>query len=135
MPDHLTPEARELFANPTFATVSTLRKDGSVHTAVVWVDTEGEDRIALNTAEGRDWRANVARDPRITVTVIDPENPYHWTSVRGRVVVDTHEGADEHIDALAKKYLGRDEYPFRAPGEQRVKLVVEPEHVAHVRQG
>lgn len=125
---------QELFEAPNFVNVATLRQDGSVHTVIVWAHPE-DGTVVLNTAEGRDWRRNVARDPRVTLTVINPENPYEWTSIRGRVVDDTHEGADEHIDMLAKKYLDQDSYPFRSPGEQRVRLVVEPEHVSYVKQG
>jgi PPOX class probable F420-dependent enzyme len=123
-------EARAFLEQPYHAHVATLRHDGSVHAVVVWQDPEGE-RLTLNTAEGRAWRNNVKRDPRVTVTVIDPENAFHWVSVRGRVVEDTHDGADEHIDRLAKKYLDADTYPFRSPTEQRVRIVVEPEHVTH----
>jgi PPOX class probable F420-dependent enzyme len=121
---------KAILEKPTYVTVSTLRKDGSVHTVVTWVHVEG-DRIALNTAEGRLWRRNVARDPRVTITAIEPDNPYNWISIRGRIVEDTHDGADAHIDMLAKKYMGVDEYPFRNADEQRVKLLVEPEHVTH----
>ena len=82
----------------------------------------------LNTAEGRAWLRNLERDPRVTLTVPNLENPYEYLEVRGRIAERTHDGADEHIDALAKKYLGADEYPYRQPGEQRVIVRVEPEH-------
>ena len=85
----------------------------------------------LNTAEGRAWPRNLERDPRVTLTVQNMENPYEYLEVRGRVAERTHDGADEHIDALAKKYLGQDSYPYRQPGEQRVIIRVEPE----VREG
>jgi PPOX class probable F420-dependent enzyme len=120
---------RELLQKPNFAHVATLRKDGSVHAVVVWVDVDG-DRVLLNSSEGRAWPANVQRDPRITITVPNQENPYEFVSIRGRVVETTPEGADEHIDALAKKYLGQDTYPYRQEGEVRLKIVVEPERVA-----
>lgn len=122
--------AREIIEAPNFCHVSTLRSDGSVHATLVWADIDG-DRILLNSAQGRDWPANVARDPRITLTVANSENPYEFVSIRGRVVEITTEGAEEHIDALAKKYLGVDTYPMRAEGEVRIKLVVEPDHVVH----
>jgi len=83
----------------------------------------------LNSAEGRAWVRNVERDPRVTLTVVNGENPYEYVEVRGRVAERTHDGADAHIDAMAKKYMGVDEYPLRQPGEQRVIIRVEPEHV------
>jgi PPOX class probable F420-dependent enzyme len=125
--------AEELLKAKNFCTVSTLRADGSVQGAPVWVDVQ-DGRPVLNTAEGRAWPSNLEREPRVTLTVQNMENPYEYLEVRGRVAERTHEGADEHIDAMAKKYLGKDEYPFRQPGEQRVIIRVEPE-VAHVRGG
>ena len=88
----------------------------------------------LNSVEGRAWARNLERDPRITLTVQNMENPYEYVEVRGKVAERTHDGADEHIDALAKKYLGVDSYPYRQAGEQRVIIRVEPEHV-HVNGG
>src|SRR3984885_8441966 len=120
--------AEELLKAKNFAHVSTLREDGSVHAAPVWVDVQ-DGRPVLNTAEGRAWPRNLERDPRVTLTVQNLENPYEYVEVRGKVVERTHDGADEHIDALAKKYLGQDTYPYRQPGEQRVIIRVEPEHV------
>jgi PPOX class probable F420-dependent enzyme len=122
--------AEELLKAKNFCLVSTLRADGSVQGAPVWVDVQDGQPI-LNTAEGRAWPRNLERDPRITLTVPNMENPYEYLEVRGRVAERTHDGADEHINAMAKKYLGQDEYPFRQPGEQRVILRIEPD-VAHV---
>jgi PPOX class probable F420-dependent enzyme len=130
----IDPQAREMLDKPNFAHVATLRSDGSVHGVVVWVGLDG-DRLEFNSAEGRTWPSLVERDPRVTVTVADGENPYNYVEIRGRVVERTTEGADAHIDALSKKYLGQDEYPFRQPGEQRVKIVVEPERVRTQIQG
>lgn len=120
--------AEELLRDKNFCHVSTLRRDGSVHTAPVWIDVQ-DGRPVLNTAEGRAWPRNLERDPRVTLTVQNMANPYEYLEVRGRVAERTHEGADAHIDALAKKYMGVDEYPLRQPGEQRVILRVEPDHV------
>ncbi len=116
----------ELLEAKNFCHVATLRADGSVHDVPVWVDIE-DGRPVLNTAEGRAWPRNLERDPRVTLTVQNMENPYEYLEVRGRVAERTHDGADEHIDALARKYLGQDSYPYRQPGEQRVIIRVEPE--------
>jgi PPOX class probable F420-dependent enzyme len=118
----------ELLRARNFANVGTLNADGSILVAPTWVDLQNGHAV-LNTAEGRAWPRNLQRDPRVTLTVQNMENPYEYVSIRGRVVEQTHDGADEHIDALAKKYLGRDSYPFRQPGEQRVLIRVEPEKV------
>jgi PPOX class probable F420-dependent enzyme len=122
--------SEELLQGKNFCLVSTIREDGSVHAAPVWVDVQ-DGKPVLNTAEGRAWPRNLERDPRVTLTVQNMENPYEYVSIRGRVSERTHEGADEHIDSLAKKYMGVDEYPLRQPGEQRVIIRVEPEHVHH----
>jgi len=118
----------ELLEAKNFCNVSTLRADGSVHGVPVWVDIQDGCPV-LNTAEGRAWPRNLERDPRVTLTVQNMENPYEYLEVRGRVGERTHEGADAHIDSLAKKYLGKDEYPFRQPGERRVMIRVEPDSV------
>jgi PPOX class probable F420-dependent enzyme len=126
--------ARALLQDANHAVVVTLRGDGSTHSVVVWAEADG-DGLSLNTAEGRDWLANVRRDPRIEVLVANRENPYEYVTFRGRVAETTHDGAEEQIDRLAKKYLDQDTYPFRRPGEQRVRLVVAPEQVQVVAAG
>jgi PPOX class probable F420-dependent enzyme len=123
--------AEELLDGKNFCTVSTLRADGSVLSLPVWVSVQ-DGRPALNTAKGRAWPRNLERDPRITLVVPNWDNPYEYVEIRGRVTELTRDGADEHIDALAKKYLGADSYPGRQPGEQRLIVRVEPEHV-HVK--
>jgi PPOX class probable F420-dependent enzyme len=120
--------AEELLKAKNFVVVSTLRPDGSVHAAPTWVDVQ-DGKPVLNTAEGRAWPRNLERDPRVTLTVQNAENPYEYVTVRGRVTERTTDGADEHIDALAKKYMGVDSYPLRKPGEQRLILRIEPEYV------
>lgn len=120
--------AEELLQAKNFCVVSTIRPDGSVHAAPVWVDVQG-GRPVVNTAEGRSWPENLKRDPRVTLTVQNMENPYEYLSVRGRVTEQTHDGADAHIDSLAMKYLGQESYPYRQPGEQRVILRVDPDYV------
>ena len=120
--------AEELLKGKNFAHVGTLRADGSVQVAPVWVDVQ-DGLPVVNTAEGRAWPSNLERDPRITLEVQNMENPYEYVEIRGRVAERTHEGADEHIDSMAKKYLGQDEYPYRQPGERRLIIRVEPEYV------
>jgi len=129
MNEKIEGRVRELLEAPNFVAVATLDKDGSPDVKVVWADVDG-GHIVLNSAEGRKWPQNARRDPRVTVTVVNHDNPYEYAQIRGRVVEDTHDGADENIDQLAKKYLDKDEYPFRQPGEQRVKFLVEPESVS-----
>jgi PPOX class probable F420-dependent enzyme len=120
--------SEELLKGKNFCNVATLRADGTVHGAPVWVDVQ-DGLPTVNTAEGRAWAKNLERNPHVTLTVQNMENPYEYVEIRGQVAERTHEGADEHINALAKKYLGQDEYPYRQPGETRVIIRVAPEHV------
>lgn len=122
--------AKKLLEGKTFAHVATLMPDGSPQVTPVWIDHEG-DTIVFNTAEGRLKHKNLTRDPRVALSIVDNENPYNYLAVRGRVVEITTEGADEHIDELAKRYMGVDEYPLRAPGEVRVIVRIEPEKVSY----
>ena len=124
-------QARSLFQNKNFAFLSTLMNDGSPQVSPVWVDIEG-DEILVNTAQGRVKQKNVSRDPRVAISVADSANPYSMVTVQGRVVKQTTEGADRHIDQMAKKYLGMDRYPGRAPGEKRIILRIRPEKVLYV---
>ena len=125
----LTDKQRAFIAeHPYVGTVTTIRPDGTPHSTVVWVDAE-DGVVTFNTAVGRAKERYLRQNPNAAITVVDPENPYEWVSVSGPVELTT-EGADEQIDRLAKKYLGKDEYPFRQPGEQRVKFLVEPEWVS-----
>ncbi len=128
MPASLSEGVKKLFRETNFAHLATLMPDGSPQVSPVWVDIEG-DHILVNTAEGRAKPRNVRRDPRVAISLHRQDNPYSSAFIRGRVVEITHDGADEMIDRLAKKYLGQDRYPNRQPGEQRVILVIEPEHV------
>ncbi|MGO9488130.1 MAG: PPOX class F420-dependent oxidoreductase [Solirubrobacteraceae bacterium] len=133
MSERIEGRAQELLKAKNFAVVSTLRADGSVHAVPVWTDVE-DGMAVLNTAEGRAWPRNLERDPRVTLTVQNMENPYEYVEVRGLVAERTQEGADQNIDALANKYMGVDEYPLRQPGEQRVIIRVAAERV-HVFGG
>ncbi len=111
-----------------FASVATVMPDGSPQVSLVWVDSDGEN-IVINTAEGRLKTSNLRNDVRVAVAIANSENHYEQAMVRGRVIEESHEGADEHINQLAKKYLGLDEYPHRQPGEVRVKIKIKPEKV------
>lgn len=122
--------SRELLEKPNFCFVGTTRSDGTAHVVPVWVDVDG-DRVVLNTAEGRVWPNNAQRDPRVTLTVQNLEDPYEYVQIRGRVVDWVRDGADDHIDAMSKKYLDEDDYPYRKEDETRVKVLVEPEKVFH----
>lgn len=115
------------------AVVSTLGADGSIHSTVVWVDVE-DGRLAVNSAVGRAWPSNLERNPTINVVVYDESNPYDYVEVRG-TAQPRLEGADAHIDRLAKKYLGVDAYPFRTPTEQRITFLVDATRVRHQKQG
>jgi PPOX class probable F420-dependent enzyme len=115
----------DLFQKKAFAQLATLMPDGSPHVSPVWCDYDGT-HIRVNTARGRVKDRNMRRDPRVGIDIMDPDNPYRHLSIRGRVV-DTTENADDHIDSLARKYLGQDKYPFRSPGEVRVMYRIEPE--------
>lgn len=117
----------DLFRRKAFGHLATLMPDGRPQATPVWVDFDGK-HVLLNTAEGRRKLANLRRDPRVAISIIDPENPYRYLEVRGQVAGITHEGADEHIDQLARRYLGKDRYPWRRAGEQRVLVRIEPEH-------
>jgi PPOX class probable F420-dependent enzyme len=120
---------KSVLQQPVFVHLSTLMPDGSPHTSPVWVDVEGDD-ILVNSAQGRVKDKNMRRDPRVAISLTDPNNPYKALTVRGKVKNVTTQGADDHIDRMAKKYLGKDKYPFRQPGEVRVIYRIEPQIVA-----
>jgi PPOX class probable F420-dependent enzyme len=122
----LTDEQARLLLEPNFATVGTLNPDGSPQLTIVWIDWDGE-HVLFNTAAGRAKPRNLERDPRVTVLVVDRDDGYCWVAVRG-VGELTTEGADEHIDKLARKYTGEGWQP--KPGERRLVVRVRPEHVS-----
>ena len=118
---------QQFLENPYVGVVTTLRKDGSPHSTVVWVDVE-DGVPSFNTALGRKKPENLEQDPRAALLVVDPQNAYKWIAVDGKTKITT-DGADPQIDKLAKKYLGKDEYPFRKEGEQRVTVRIQPVRV------
>ena len=123
----ITEKYLDLFQKRAFASLSTLMPDGRPQVTPVWIDYEG-GRVIFNSAKGRQKDKNVRRDPRVALALIDPENPYRYLEIRGRVVEITEEGAAEHINKMAKKYLGVDKYPYGQPGEVRVLYYIAPEH-------
>ena len=126
------PSIAKLFEGKNFAFLATLMKDGSPQVTPTWVDIDkNNNTILVNTAKGRVKHRNISTDPRVGVSVVDSSNPYHMVSVRGKVIEQINgKEADDHIDKMAKKYLGKDKYPGRAPGEERLLLRIKPEHVA-----
>jgi PPOX class probable F420-dependent enzyme len=119
---------QDLLEKKAFAALATVGADGAPQVTPVWFDHDGT-HIRFNTARGRVKDKNLRRRPTVALSIQDPDNPYRYVQVRGRVVGSTEEGADAHIDALAKKYLGRDRYPYRQPGEVRVIYRIAPERV------
>jgi PPOX class probable F420-dependent enzyme len=120
---------KDLFAKVAFANLATLMPDGSPQVTPVWVDYDGA-YVRVNSAKGRVKDKNMRRDKRVALSIQDPDNPYRYLAVRGEVAEITENGADAHIDALAKKYLGKDRYPFRSPGEVRVIYKIRPERIS-----
>jgi PPOX class probable F420-dependent enzyme len=129
MANALNDDVREKLAKPNFWQLATINPDGSPTATPVWVDVE-DGHVLVNTAIGRRKEQNVRRDPRVALSMFGDENPYTWVEIRGKVI-DFVEGepADRSIDALAKKYLGQDTYPYRTPTERRVILRIEPSQV------
>jgi hypothetical protein len=118
---------KDLLQKKAFAHLATVMPDGSPQVTPVWFDVEG-DLIRVNSARGRVKDRNMRRNARVALSILDPDNAYRYLGIRGRVVEVTEQGADAHIDALARKYIGQD-YPFRQPGEVRVTYKIRLERV------
>jgi PPOX class probable F420-dependent enzyme len=116
---------QDLFQKKSFAHLATLMPDGSPQVTPVWCDFDG-NYVIINSARGRQKDKNMSAGAKVALSIIDPDNPYRYLEVRGRVAEVTENGADAHIDKMAKKYMGVDTYPFRAPGEVRVIYKIEP---------
>ena len=127
MPDVIPAEFKSLFDKKVFAHLATLMPDGRPQVTPVWCEYDGR-HVLVNSAAGRQKDKNMVRDARVALSVSDPENPYRYLEVRGRVVERTEKGAVEHINRLSQKYIGKP-YPWLQPGEQRVMYRIEPEHV------
>ena len=117
---------RDLFDKKAFASLATIMPNSQPQVTPVWCDFDGS-HVIVNSAKGRRKDRNMRTDPRVSLAISDPDNPYRYLEVRGTVVEITEEGADDHIDRMAKKYMGVDKYPYRQPGEVRVVYKIEPQ--------
>jgi PPOX class probable F420-dependent enzyme len=127
MPEAIPEKFHDLFQKRAFANLATLMPDGRPQVTPVWIDYDG-GRLIVNTAKGRQKDRNMRRDPRVSLSIVDPDNPYRYLEVRGKVSDITENGASAHIDKMAKKYLDKDKYPYAQPGEVRVMYKITPEH-------
>ena len=130
----ITPALQPLLKEASWGQLATLMPDGAPHVTQVWLDSDGT-HILVNTVASHQKVKNVRRDPRVAINVHDPAQPYRIANIRGKVVEMTPVGADEHIDVLAKKYLGVDQYPFRRRGQQRIVLKIWPERIHTIGLG
>lgn len=122
----LSENHRRFLENPYVGVVTTIRPDGSPHSTVVWVDVDDEG-VSFNTEVGRAKPRYLGQNPHVALLVIDPNDPYKWVSISGRAEM-TNEGAREQIDRLAKKYLGKDEYPWHTEAD-RITVRIHPETI------
>lgn len=127
----ISPEVAKLIEDKNLAFVATLMSNGSPQITPVWIDLV-DGMILVNTAQGRVKQRNVSRDPRVAISIVDRNNPYNMVTIQGKVVEQTIDGADSHIDKMAKKYLGVDKYPFATLGEKRILLKIEPRKIFHM---
>jgi PPOX class probable F420-dependent enzyme len=128
------PSVRKLFEGKNFVFISSIMRDGSPQVTPTWVDIENGN-ILVNTAIGRIKHKNISRDPRVALAIADQNNPYDMVTVRGTTIEQvTGDAAEKHIDKMANKYIGKDKYPFRSPGEKRVILKIKPEKIFHMKQ-
>jgi PPOX class probable F420-dependent enzyme len=115
----------DLFQKKAFGNLATLMPDGSPQVTPVWVDFDGS-HVLVNSARGRQKDKNMQRNARVALSILDPDNPYRYLEIRGKVAEITEQGADAHIDKMAKKYMGKDTYPYRRPEEKRVIYKILP---------
>ena len=128
----LTEDVIALLRQPSLCFLATSMADGSPQVTQVWVDTDGK-HVLINSVQGHVKVRNIARDPRVAVAIADPETPSRYIQVRGRVLEVTIEGAVEHIEMLAQKYLGTP-YPWYGGRDQvRVIMVIAPESISSIR--
>jgi PPOX class probable F420-dependent enzyme len=129
MSDRIPEAYLDLFQKRAFAHLATIMADGTPQVTPVWCDYDGT-YIRVNSAKGRVKDRNMRRNPKVALEILDPDNPYRYLAVRGHVAEITEQGADAHIDLLAKKYLGQERYPWRGPGEVRVLYKICPDRVS-----
>lgn len=122
---------KDLFDKKAFANLATLMPDGTPQVTPVWVDFDG-NHVIVNSARGRQKDKNMKQNSQVALSILDPDNPYRYLEVRGSVAEITEDGADQHIDKMAQKYMGVDRYPYRRPGEVRVLYKIEPQHCTHM---
>ena len=121
----------DLFEKKAFASLATVNSDGTPQVTPVWVDFDGTN-VIVNSARGRRKDKNMTQNSAVSLAIMDPDNPYRYLEVRGRVAEITEAGADQHIDKMAKKYMGVDKYPYRQAGEVRVMYKIEPTHTSQM---
>lgn len=124
----LNEKAISLIDGQNFGNIATIMNDGSPQVTPVWINRKG-DNILVNTAEGRIKQKNILNDQRVAISIFDQKNPYNMVSIKGKVISQSYEGANEHIDSLAKKYIGKDKYPWGQPNEKRIILEIQPEQI------
>jgi len=125
----LTDKQKQLITDKNFGHVATINRDGSPQVSPVWIELDG-NYLVINSEMKRRKVRNIQRDPRVAVSIQNAEKPYEYIEIRGKAVEVTDEGGFEGIDRLGKKYLGVDKYPNNRPGDVRVVIRIEPEHVA-----
>ena len=133
----LSESIAKFFKGKNFGFLGTVNKNGSPQVTPTWIDmmeNEGghEAMILINTAKDRVKQKNVSRDPRVSLSIVDETNPYSMVTIRGRVVEQSTEGADEHIDKLARRYLNAERYPSHSPNVKRIILKIKPEKIFYL---
>ena len=129
----LTEPVIKIVKDKNFAFLGTIMKDGRPQVSPIWIDIDDNNNIILfNTAQGRIKHKNISRDPRVSLSLVDKNNPYSMVTIQGTVIEHTTIGADEHIDKLAKKYLNIDRYPSHSPSIKRVICKIKPEKMYYL---
>jgi hypothetical protein len=123
--------ARAIVADKNYAHLAVPREDGSILAVVIWADADADGNIIVNSAEGRTWPKLLRKAGQATLSWTNASNPYEFVSVTAKLTGDTHDGADAGIDALAKKYMDVDKYPYASADETRVQFTLEPERITH----